>query len=74
MSAPLRELRTGQWKGNLWGCDYPMMAMTAARLGKPKEAVDWLLLSNTPQRAIHQTVSVPAGICRAMADFSGRWR
>jgi len=37
------ELRSGEWKGNLWGCDYPMMAMTAARLGKPDEAVDWLL-------------------------------
>jgi hypothetical protein len=38
-----RELRSGEWKGNLWGCDYPMMAMTAARLGKPKEALAWLL-------------------------------
>lgn len=38
-----RELRSGEWKGNLWGCDYPMMAMTAARLGKSKEAIDWLL-------------------------------
>jgi len=38
-----RELRAGEWKGNLWGCDYPMMAMTAARLGKPGDAVDWLL-------------------------------
>ncbi len=36
-------LRKGEWKGNLWGCDYPMLAMTAARLGKPKEALDWLL-------------------------------
>jgi len=25
-----------------WGWDYPMMAMTAARLGAPEEAVDWL--------------------------------
>lgn len=25
-----------------WGWDYPMMAMTAARLGAPDEAVDWL--------------------------------
>jgi hypothetical protein len=25
-----------------WGWDYPMMAMTAARLGAPQEAVDWL--------------------------------
>lgn len=41
------EIRSGQWKGNLWGCDYPMLAMTAARLGKPSEAVDWLLF-DTP--------------------------
>lgn len=25
-----------------WGWDYPMLAMTAARLGAPEEAVDWL--------------------------------
>jgi hypothetical protein len=36
-------LRSGEWNSNLWGCDYPMLAMTAARLGKPEEAVDWLL-------------------------------
>lgn len=23
-----RELRSGEWKGNLRGCDYPLMAMT----------------------------------------------
>ena len=28
-----------------WGWDFPVMAMTAARLGKPSEAVDLLLLS-----------------------------
>jgi hypothetical protein len=37
------DLRSKEWKGNLWGCDYPMLAMTAARLGKRKEAIDWLL-------------------------------
>jgi hypothetical protein len=37
------ELRQNLWQGNLWGTDYPMMAMTAARLSKPTEAVDWLL-------------------------------
>ena len=37
------DLRSGEWKGNVWGCDYPMMAMTAARLGKQKETIDWLL-------------------------------
>ncbi len=25
-----------------WGWDFPMMAMTAARLGRPEQAVDWL--------------------------------
>ncbi|MDG2523056.1 hypothetical protein P7B02_16085 [Caulobacter segnis] len=25
-----------------WGWDFPMMAMTAARLGQPEKAVDWL--------------------------------
>ncbi len=25
-----------------WGWDFPMMAMTAARLGEPQKAVDWL--------------------------------
>ncbi|MBM3889547.1 MAG: glycoside hydrolase family 65 [Verrucomicrobia bacterium] len=30
-----------QWM--FWGCDFPMMAMTAARLARPKEAVDALL-------------------------------
>jgi hypothetical protein len=30
-----------QWM--FWGCDFPMMAMTAVRLGRPKEAVDALL-------------------------------
>ncbi len=41
------DLRKGSWKGNLWGCDYPMLAMTAARLGKPTEAIDWLLYDAT---------------------------
>jgi len=26
-----------------WGCDFPMMAMTATRLGKPEAALDALL-------------------------------
>ena len=34
------------WK--IWGCDFPMLAMTAARLGRPQDAVDALLL-NTPR-------------------------
>lgn len=47
------ELRSGEWGAgcqNLWGCDYAMLAMTAARLGRPEEAVDWLL-TDAPQNA-----------------------
>lgn len=36
-------LRGGEQVSNIWGTDFPMLAMTAARLGRPAEAVDWLL-------------------------------
>ncbi len=32
-----------QWK-TTWGWDYPLMAMTAARLGEPEKAIDALLM------------------------------
>jgi hypothetical protein len=35
------------WKAKIWGWDYPMIAMTAARLGEPEKAVD-VLLSDRP--------------------------
>jgi beta-xylosidase len=31
------------WDAKIWGWDYPMIAMTAARLGRPAEAVEVLL-------------------------------
>ena len=31
------------WAAKIWGWDYPMIAMTAARLGRPAEAVEILL-------------------------------
>ena len=31
------------WKTKIWGWDYPMIAMTATRLGRPKDAVEVLL-------------------------------
>lgn len=31
------------WEKWIWGCDFPMIAMCAARLNNPKEAIDWLL-------------------------------
>jgi hypothetical protein len=36
------------WEAKIWGWDYPMIAMTAARLGEPKRAVDVLLKSDSP--------------------------
>jgi hypothetical protein len=36
-------LEKWNWKVGLWGWDYPMVAMTAARLGEPETAVDILL-------------------------------
>ncbi|KAJ7054157.1 Six-hairpin glycosidase-like protein [Mycena amicta] len=28
---------------NLWGWDFPMLAMSAARIGQPEQAIEWLL-------------------------------
>jgi len=41
-------LKTWDWETKIWGWDYPMIAMTAARLGEPKKAVDVLLKSDGP--------------------------
>ncbi|NLH16786.1 MAG: hypothetical protein GX455_09420 [Phycisphaerae bacterium] len=40
-------VKTWDWKAKIWGWDYPMIAMTAARLGQPQRAVD-ILLSDGP--------------------------
>lgn len=44
-------LKTWDWATKIWGWDYPMVAMTAARLGEPKKAVDVLLKSDGPNNA-----------------------
>ena len=36
-------LRDWDWETKIWGWDYPMIAMTAARLGRPQDAVEILL-------------------------------
>ena len=43
-----------------WGCDFPMMAMTAARLGRTKEALD-ILLSEHPNNVVLASGFNPAG-------------
>ena len=42
-----------KWQLNeLWGWDFPLMAMTAARLGKPELALD-LLLMDSPKKHLY---------------------
>jgi hypothetical protein len=36
-------LREWDWDAKIWGWDYPMVAMTATRLGRPADAVEILL-------------------------------
>lgn len=42
-----RVIQTWQWEKKIWGWDYPMIAMTAARLGEPETALD-ILLQDAP--------------------------
>jgi len=67
-----------------WGWDYPMLAMTAARLGEPERAIDALLL-DTPKNHyglnghVYQrpglTIYLPAngGLLYATALMAGGW-
>jgi hypothetical protein len=41
-----RVVATWRWEDKIWGWDYPMIAMTAARLGEPELAIDILLRNN----------------------------
>ncbi len=42
MTRTLRAVEANWDMRQTWGWDYPMIAMTAARLGQPEKAVDWL--------------------------------
>jgi hypothetical protein len=57
-------LATWDWETKIWGWDYPMIAMTAARLGRPQIAVD-ILLRDAPNN--HYTVS---GHCPQRNDIA----
>ncbi|ACZ31672.1 hypothetical protein Xcel_2658 [Xylanimonas cellulosilytica DSM 15894] len=67
-----------------WGWDYPMGAMTAARLGRPEAAVDWLLADrgkneHLPNGHNFQTPELPVylpgngGLLTAVALMAGGW-
>lgn len=54
-----------EWKfADTWGWDYPMMAMTAARLGEPQKAIDALFLASPknewlPNGHVYQRPGLP---------------
>ncbi len=52
------------WETKIWGWDYPMVAMTAARLGEPAKAVDVLLFTRGPNNAYR-----PNGHCPQRGDL-----
>ena len=76
---------TWQWDVKIWGWDYPMAAMTAARLGERQLAVDLLLkdgrhntyLANghCPQPGADLAVYLPANgaLLAAVAMMAGGW-
>lgn len=55
-------MQTWDWETKIWGWDYPMIAMTAARLGHPEQAVE-ILLRNGPNN-----VYLPSGHCPQRSD------
>lgn len=77
-------LASWDWQTKIWGWDYPMIAMTAARLGAPDKALDVLLKSDGPNngytRAGHNPnkglpVYLPGNgaLLAAVALMAGGW-
>ncbi len=55
------------WKTKIWGWDYPMVAMTATRLGRPADAVE-VLLRDGPNNRYTADGHCPQGSDRAQAS------
>jgi len=84
MEATLTDVhREWEW-GTTWGWDYPMMAMTAARVGRPDLAVESLLVNESkntylPNGHNWQTPELPAylpgngGLLAAVALMAAGW-
>jgi hypothetical protein len=63
MERTLDAVRTQwDWQTKIWGWDYPMIAMTAARLGRPEVAVE-ILLRDGPNN-----VYTASGLCPQRSD------
>jgi hypothetical protein len=72
------------WEAKIWGWDYPMIAMTAARLGEPETAVSVLLKSDGPNNSYTQAGHNPntklpvylpgnGALLAAVAMMAGGW-
>lgn len=55
-------LKTWDWETKIWGWDYPLIAMTAARLGRPETAVEILLREGPNNKYL------PNGHCPQRSD------
>lgn len=65
-------LHEWDWATKIFGWDYPMIAMTATRLGRPAEVVE-ILLRDGPNNHYTPNGHCPQGSDRAQASqFSGR--
>lgn len=78
-----RVVETWQWK-ETWGWDYPLAAMTAARVGEPSLAVDLLLMDTPKNRYLPNghnyqrpglTIYLPGngGLLAAVAMMAAGW-
>jgi len=78
-----RVVQTWDWSST-WGWDYPMMAMTAARLGEPERAVDALFMDSPKNRWLAnghncQSARLPlylpgnGGLLTAVAMMAAGW-
>ncbi|OHB68401.1 MAG: glycoside hydrolase family 65 [Planctomycetes bacterium RBG_13_62_9] len=76
-------LRTWDWPST-WGWDYPVLAMTAARLGEPDKAVEALFLESPKNRYLanghnYQSARLPVylpgngGLLAAVAMMAAGW-
>jgi len=76
-------LQSWEWP-TTWGWDYPMLAMTAARLGEPEKAVDALFIESQKNRYLanghnYQSARLPlylpgnGGLLSAVAMMAAGW-
>lgn len=62
-------LKEWDWQTKIWGWDYPMIAMTAARLGRPELAVE-ILLRDGPNNRYFASGHCPQGSDEAITRNS----